>query len=108
MALEKTWFKIAESLAELDFGNNQLLEIDLGERKICLANTTDGLRACANKCPHTGADLSDGRLDLHGHLVCPWHRYRFSLKNGFNVSGEGYFLKTFAVETREDGVWVGV
>jgi 3-phenylpropionate/trans-cinnamate dioxygenase ferredoxin subunit len=31
---------------------------------------------------------------------------KFDLKNGRNTSGEGYFLKTFPVEVRENGVFV--
>jgi 3-phenylpropionate/trans-cinnamate dioxygenase ferredoxin subunit len=40
--------------------------------------------------------------------VCPLHRYRFSLANGRNTSGEGYFLKTYPVKEDDDGVWVGL
>jgi len=41
-----------------------------------------------------------------GHIVCPLHRYKYDPKTGRNVSGEGYFLKTFRAEVREDGVFV--
>ena len=42
---------------------------------------------------------------LWGILFCPLHNYRFNPKNGRNANGEGYFLKTFAVEIREDGIY---
>jgi nitrite reductase/ring-hydroxylating ferredoxin subunit len=42
-----------------------------------------------------------------GNIVCPLHRYKFSLVNGRNVSGEGYYLKTYPVEQREDGLYIG-
>ena len=47
-------------------------------------------------------------MDALGNIVCPLHRYKFSIKNGRNTSGEGYFLKTFAIEVREDGIFVGI
>jgi 3-phenylpropionate/trans-cinnamate dioxygenase ferredoxin subunit len=30
------------------------------------------------------------------------------MKNGRNVTGEGYFLKNWPVEIRDDGVYVGL
>jgi len=30
------------------------------------------------------------------------------MKNGRNVSGEGYYLKHWPVEVREDGIYVGL
>jgi 3-phenylpropionate/trans-cinnamate dioxygenase ferredoxin subunit len=51
--------------------------------------------------------MADGYLDALGNIVCPLHRYKFSVSNGRNTSGEGYFLKTFPVQLREDGVFIG-
>jgi 3-phenylpropionate/trans-cinnamate dioxygenase ferredoxin subunit len=64
------------------------------------------LFACAAACPHAGARMANGQIDVLGNIICPLHRYKFSLVNGRNVSGEGYHLKTWKVEWREDGVWV--
>jgi 3-phenylpropionate/trans-cinnamate dioxygenase ferredoxin subunit len=30
------------------------------------------------------------------------------MENGRNTSGEGYFLKTYPLETREDGIYAGM
>ena len=43
-----------------------------------------------------------------GNIVCPLHRYKFSLTNGRNTSGEGFYMKTFPVEMREEGLYVGL
>jgi 3-phenylpropionate/trans-cinnamate dioxygenase ferredoxin subunit len=51
--------------------------------------------------------MADGWLDPMGNIVCPLHRYRFDVSNGRNVSGEGYYLKTYPVEQRPDGLYVG-
>jgi 3-phenylpropionate/trans-cinnamate dioxygenase ferredoxin subunit len=36
------------------------------------------------------------------------HGLKFNLKNGRDMNGEGYTLKTYPVEVRADGVYLGV
>lgn len=102
-----TWYKIADAATAFDFPPNGLLELEAHGKKFCLAKHNDQLLACAHKCPHAGGNMAAGYTDALGNIVCPLHRYKFSLQHGRNVSGEGYFLKTFPVETREDGVYIG-
>jgi 3-phenylpropionate/trans-cinnamate dioxygenase ferredoxin subunit len=103
-----TWHKIANHISEFSFGENGLTEIVVDGKTICLAKYNDELHACTQKCPHAGGFMAEGYLDALGNIVCPLHRYKFSLQNGRNISGEGYFLKTFPVEIRENGVFVGL
>ena len=42
------------------------------------------------------------------NIVCPLHCYKFSLLNGRNVSGEGYYIKLYRIEQRDDGVFMGL
>jgi nitrite reductase/ring-hydroxylating ferredoxin subunit len=79
-----------------------------GEKLVCMALVKDQVKACAAKCPHAGARMTEGYIDALGNIVYPLHRYKFSLSGGRNVSGEGYFLKTYAVEERADGIYVGI
>ena len=102
-----SWHKIAETIQELQFNDSGLLAMEVNGKIVTLAKVNNALRACAYKCPHAGGILSDGFIDAAGNIVCPLHRYKFSLQNGRNVSGEGYYLKTFVAEIREDGVYVG-
>lgn len=101
-----SWYKIADSKAEIDFNGKGLAELDVNGKVICIAKHQEQLFACTQKCPHAGGILAEGYMDALGNIVCPIHRYKFNLKNGFNVSGEGYYLKTFSVEEREDGVYI--
>jgi nitrite reductase/ring-hydroxylating ferredoxin subunit len=101
-----TWHKIAETLAEIPFLANGLTELDIKGKKICLALHNESLYACAHKCPHAGGSMTNGYTDAAGNIICPLHRYKFSLQNGRNTSGEGYFLKTFPVQIREDGIYI--
>ena len=102
------WHKIAGSPDELGFGVNRLAEIIVSGTKICIVRSGDLFKACAAKCPHASGVLAEGYLDTQGNIVCPVHRYKFSLENGRNVSGEGYYLKTYPVEMRGDGLYLGL
>jgi 3-phenylpropionate/trans-cinnamate dioxygenase ferredoxin subunit len=101
-----TWHKIANNISEINFNTNSLAEIEINGKTICLAKHNNQLFACTQKCPHAGGLLAEGHLDSLGNLVCPLHKYKFNLKNGRNVSGEGFYLKTFKVEETERGLFV--
>ena len=95
-------------MAEIDFSANGLAIVTVAGKTITLGRDKEKLFACAHKCPHAGGLLADGYVDALGNIVCPLHRYRFDPFNGRNTSGEGYYLKTFPVELREDGVFVNI
>lgn len=102
------WHKVAEHVNELPWQPNNLCEVEVAGKTLCLARVQAAVHACARKCPHAGGTMANGFIDPLGNVVCPLHRYKFSLQNGRNVSGEGYHLKTYPVELREDGVYVGL
>ena len=102
------WYKIADYPAEIPFADNNIATVEAGSKKICVGRFNDQLFGFAQKCPHASGWLSDGYIDAVGNVVCPLHRYKFSMSNGRNVSGEGYYLKHWPVEVRDDGVWVGM
>ena len=102
------WIKVADSIEEISFASNNIAEVFADDKKICIGRKDDEIFAFAYKCPHTGGFFIDGYIDPLGNVVCPRHRYKFCLKNGRNVSGEGYYLKHWPVEIREDGVYVSL
>ena len=57
-----------------------------------VANRDGDLRAVSSRCRHQLADLSQGSLDRHGCLVCPWHGARYDLDSGAMVEGPKGFL----------------
>ena len=103
-----TWHKIADRINELEFADNNIAVAELNGKKICIGKYNELFFAFAFKCPHAGGILADGYIDALGNVVCPLHRYKYSLQNGRNVSGEGYYLKHWPVELRENGVFVGM
>jgi len=106
--LPENWYKISESITEINFGTNNLCVINVAGKSVTLALYNSQIFACPQKCPHAGGLLADGYLDSSGNIVCPMHLYRFNLQTGRNVSGEGYLLKTYPVELRNDGVFINI
>ncbi|RBL93345.1 Rieske (2Fe-2S) protein [Chitinophaga flava] len=101
-----SWYKLDEGY--LPVADNSISVQVVNGKKICCALHQGQLYAFAYKCPHAGGIMADGFIDAAGNVVCPLHRYKFSMKNGYNCSGEGYYLKTYPIEQREDGAYVGM
>ncbi len=102
------WIKIAESEAEIDFAENNLAEVMAGQRSICIAKFDNQLFAFSNKCPHASGLFVNGYIDAVGNVVCPVHKYKFCMRNGRNVTGEGYFLKHWTIQKREEGIYIAM
>ncbi|MBA2500793.1 MAG: Rieske 2Fe-2S domain-containing protein [Chitinophagaceae bacterium] len=102
------WQKIAEHINELIPEDVALGILEVDGKKMTIGRRGDIMFVCAHKCPHAGGILSQGFIDALGNLVCPLHRFKFNPCNGFNVSGEGYYLRHWPIECREDGVWIGM
>lgn len=101
------WYKLAGTIEAIDWQSNNLAIVEVGGKTVTLARVNNQVKACAHKCPHASGILAHGFLDALGNIVCPLHRYKFSLNNGHNVSGEGYYLKTYAIEYRDAGIFIG-
>ena len=101
------WHKVADSLGEVEFASNNIAVVDLEGKNICLGKFNDSVFAFAFKCPHAGGTLAEGHIDALGNIVCPLHRYKYNIKNGRNVTGEGYYLPIYPIEIRTEGVFVG-
>ena len=103
------WRRIAGDELAISFNECGIARIDEDGKEICLVKTPDGLRACGARCPHAGADLANGYTDGSGrYIICPVHNYRFSLVNGRDRDGEGYFMKIYPVKTTEEGIFIGL
>lgn len=103
-----TWHKIVDDINMLTFNSSGMCMTTVEGKKVTLIKYKSELFATAQICPHAGGVMADGFVDATGCVVCPLHRYRFDLKNGRNTSGEGYYLKTYPVEIRPDGVYLGL
>jgi nitrite reductase/ring-hydroxylating ferredoxin subunit len=103
-----TWHKVADAATDLQWTPGAIAEAEADGKKICLARFQDEWFGFAHTCPHAGAPMTDGYVAGACQVVCPVHSLKFNLTNGGrDVNGEGYTLKTYPVEVRADGVYVG-
>ena len=104
------WIRIFESFAKgkevIRDGQSKLVII--GERKICLSNFGNTLRASDNKCPHLGEDLYKGKLNYLGEIICPWHSYRFNLNTGEESERRCEDLRIYPIKANDEGVFIGI
>lgn len=103
---DNDWVLVALHINELDFGDNHMAVVTIERKKICIGRYKDELFAFAYTCPHAGGIMADGYIDALGNVVCPLHRYKFCMKNGRNVTGEGYYLKHWPIKQTPDGIFV--
>ena len=106
-ATEMHWVLVTDAPLSLDWPDNQLLDLDVDGKKITLAKFKEDYFAFAQKCPHASGRMAQGYINPLGQVVCPLHRYAFDMKNGRNTTGEGYFLKTYPIELRPEGLFIG-
>lgn len=85
-----------------------MMQFELKSERILVTRTQKGLYAVQDRCPHNGASLSKGFCTKNNEVVCPLHRYSFDLESGKATSGGAYTLKTYPIDHRPDGVYVGI
>jgi nitrite reductase/ring-hydroxylating ferredoxin subunit len=81
--------------------------VRIAGKQIAVFNTSGGIRACDNRCPHEGYPLSEGSLSSDCILTCNWHNWKFNLETGDNLYG-GDRLRTYPVEIRDAEIWVDI
>jgi nitrite reductase (NADH) small subunit/3-phenylpropionate/trans-cinnamate dioxygenase ferredoxin subunit len=61
-------------------------------------------------CPHMGASLAEGHVTEEGAVMCPWHAWCFSLKDGtwLDNSRSGICTPTYPVQVQGDEIQVAV
>lgn len=104
------WIKIFESdaAAKATIPLTKAALVVAGNKEICVAHTQAGLFAINNACPHLGDSLSRGTTNYLNEIVCPWHSYRFNLATGQECQGRTQALHRYPLESRPDGVYVGI
>ena len=102
------WVKVADAETPLRFNKENICEVIVQGRRICLAKVNKELIAFSGICPHAGASLSEGYIDAKGQIVCPLHGFKFNLETGKHSCGEPYLLKIFTINQEADEVFVGL
>ncbi len=103
MAQQKMIWHKALDLAELPEG--RVKPVTCAHTTVCMTHFEGQYSALNNKCPHQGGPLGEGSIE-NGLLRCPWHGWDFHPSTGI-PPGDDDGVQTYAVETREDGIYVG-
>lgn len=90
---------------ELDEG--RVTTVTVGRRSLAVSRYEGRYGCLDNACPHQGGPLGEGSIE-NGWLRCPWHGYDYSPLTGQAPSGSSDEVPCFAVEERDDGVYVAL
>ena len=99
--------KYVKVMSEEDLPIGKSAIISAGEDEIALFNYKGKYYAVANKCPHRGSPLGEGRIE-QGIIICPNHEWRFKLEDGANMQNPELFIPTYPVKTRNDHIYIGL
>src|SRR4051812_46882258 len=98
------WYKIS---GIQNTGKPFIAKVKAGRKNVCLVGFEGDIYVLSSVCPHAGADLSEG-LCVKGKIVCPYHRYTYNLKTGKGGEGQNDFVETYAVNIKDDDIYIGV
>jgi nitrite reductase/ring-hydroxylating ferredoxin subunit/multimeric flavodoxin WrbA len=88
-----------------DFVHNRYLATVNG-KQVAIFQIDGEYYGISNVCAHIGGPIIDGDLDKHGHVVCPWHGYRYDPKTGKAPGGSPERVETFDVKVDGEDVLV--
>jgi toluene monooxygenase system ferredoxin subunit len=74
---------------------------------IFLVRLGEEVFAYEDRCPHTGASLSDGRLQKNC-LTCRHHLWQFDARTGQSIRPKGYKIKSYLVKIEDGDVFVSL
>lgn len=77
----------------------------VGERLVAVFNVDGQYHAIDDLCPHMGASLGAGHVE-DGTVACPWHVWRFSVKDGTWCDNPKLKVKCFDVRVEGDEIQV--
>ncbi|MGI9667053.1 MAG: thiamine pyrophosphate-binding protein [Acidimicrobiia bacterium] len=104
MDRKPTWFRVAD-LDSLAIG--EVTVVQAGHHAVALSHTEEGLGAISNRCPHQGGPLGEGLIE-GCWLTCPWHGWEYDPKTGETPGPFDDAVASYAVEERDDGIYVAV
>ena len=99
--------KYVKVMSEEDLPIGKSAIISAGEDEIALFNYKGKYYALANKCPHRGAPLGEGRIE-EGIVICPNHEWRFKLESGANMQNPELFIPTYPVKVKNENIYIGL
>jgi 3-phenylpropionate/trans-cinnamate dioxygenase ferredoxin subunit len=98
------WIKIAE-IGDIAAGAGRAFNVE--GYSIAVFNVEGKLYAIDDSCPHQGSSLAAGSLE--GCVVtCRSHGMKVNVTGGEQQPGQGMNVRSFPLESRPDGLYVGL
>lgn len=88
-----------------DFDLDQGKAVVYDGRMVAVFRTADGWYAIDDLCPHMGASLAEGYFE-DGSVACPWHAWRFCIKDGRWEDNPNTKVDCFEVKVQDNEVFV--
>jgi NAD(P)H-dependent nitrite reductase small subunit len=88
---------------EVPNGAGKLIEI--GPLEVALFRLDGMVYAVSNVCPHQGGPLAEGKIEGE-QVVCPWHQWRFNVKDGTSPFSSKLKIRTYPVKLEGDQVLI--
>jgi nitrite reductase (NADH) small subunit/3-phenylpropionate/trans-cinnamate dioxygenase ferredoxin subunit len=96
-------FETVGKVSDFEEGVGQACPVD--GRMVAVFLKEGQFYAIDDLCPHMGASLAEGHLD-DLTVACPWHAWRFCIKDGTWVDNPRVKVETFEVRVEGDDVQV--
>ncbi|HZN02823.1 MAG TPA: Rieske 2Fe-2S domain-containing protein [Candidatus Polarisedimenticolia bacterium] len=96
------WFKVAGGGTLAD---GQARVVEVNGRSIALFKTGGRMYATDSACAHRGGPLAEGTIEADS-IVCPWHGFRFDLKEGACSTNPALRLACYPARLAGDDVEV--
>jgi len=100
------WVKISgqSEVFKQRIPNQKIMRLTVGKRDICLTRYDEKVYAFENRCPHQLVHLHNGTCTDDKMVVCPWHRFAFSLEHG---RGAGLYMEVYPIKEEEGVLYIG-
>jgi nitrite reductase (NADH) small subunit/3-phenylpropionate/trans-cinnamate dioxygenase ferredoxin subunit len=98
-------FQTVCKLADLPDGEGKAVPV--GRKVIAVFRVGGEVFAIDDVCPHMGASLSGGYVE-QGVVTCPWHAWRFRLKDGTWADYPKVKITCYPVRVEGDDVQVQI
>ena len=90
-----------------DINDGEGLAAAINGRMVAIFREGDNYFAIDDLCPHMGASLAPGYLQ-DGIVTCPWHAWRFCIRDGRWCDNPKTGIDTFDVRVEGDEIQVAV
>ena len=104
------WYQVfpTQEAAYKNIDIGDLYAVNIQGKNMLISRTAENFVAYEDKCPHQGVKLSTSKCAKEGIITCPWHKYKFDLKNGEAIGSHAFYLKSFPTKISENGLHLGI